>query len=373
MKRDLSWSEIKATNRWHICYSLNFGGTESQLIALAETYAFKRSSSVAFVSLTSSGYAGDLIRNLGFPVISLHLRAFIPDIKSSVQLFKLMRNSKVSEVICHGAEANFHGVIAAFLSRKKVRVTEEIGVVKRSFLASLVFSIIFKMATLNIVASNQVFKSVKTIFHKDLRKTIILYPPLRREFTLDQPSSSSKYGPPYKFLFIGRFEPIKQLEALVLTFDQILIRYPHSCSLTLAGDGSQKNALVQLVGKLGLSNSVFFENSRGNTFGIFQSHDYYIQFSESEGFGLSAVEAWSQGLPVISRKTGIAFEYLHDSVNGFVVEERQSLFACIERCLETQKHEYLKMLSASKLTVRKIYATTSYVEQLDNEIQGRFR
>ena len=373
MKHDLNRSEIKATNRWHICYSLNFGGTESQLIALAETYALKRSSSVAFVSLTSSGYAGDLIRSLGLPVISLHLKAFIPDIKSSFELFRLMRKSKVSEVICHGAEANFHGIIAAFLSRKKVRITEEIGVVKRSFLANLVFSIIFKMATLNIVASNQVFKSVKMIFHKNLRKTIILYPPLRREFTLDQPNSAFKFGSPYKFLFIGRFEPIKQLEALVLTFNQILIRYPHSCSLTLAGDGSLKNALVQLVGRLGLSDSVFFENSRGNTFEIFQRHDYYIQFSESEGFGLSAVEAWSQGLPVISRKTGIAFEYLHDSVNGFVVDEKQSLFACIERCLETPKHNYLKMLSASKLTVQKIYMINSYVEQLDNEIQGRSR
>lgn len=370
MKGDLNCLDTKAANRWHICYSLNFGGTESQLIALAETYASKRYRSVAFVSLTSSGYAGDLIRSLGFPVISLHLQAFIPDFKSSFNLFKLMRKSKVSEVICHGAEANFHGVLAAFLSRKKVRITEEIGVVKRGFLANLVFSIIFKMATLNIVASSQVFKSVKTLFHKKLHKTIILYPPLRREFNSDQPYFTSKFSPPYKFLFIGRFEPIKQLEALVSTFNQILVRYPHSCRLTLAGDGTQKKALVQLVDKLGLSDSVLFENSRGNTFKLFQSHDYYIQFSESEGFGLSAVEAWSQGLPIISRKTGIAFEYLHDSINGFVVDEKQSLYACIERCLETQKSDYLKMLSESKLTVRNIYAFNSYVEQLNNAIQG---
>lgn len=370
MNPDLHSLEFSTANRWHICYSLNFGGTESQLIALAETYALERNNSVAFISLSNSGYAGELIRGLGFPVLTLQLQAFIPNLHSTLELFKLMRKSKVSEIICHGAEANFHGVIAAFLSRKKIRITEEIGIAKRSFLANFVFSVIFKMATLNIVASNQVFHSVKTLFQNKSRKTMILYPPLRREFTFGQPNLNLGYSPPFKFLFIGRFEPIKQLDLLVLTFSQILIRYPRLCNLTLTGDGTQKRSLIQLVEKLGLSDSIFFENPRENTFELFRDYDYYIQFSESEGFGLSAVEAWSQGLPIISRKTGIAFEYLTDSVNGFVVDEKQSLFECIEKCLKTQKDDYLKMTSASRLTVRKIYASNSYVEQLNKVIKG---
>ncbi|MEX2505468.1 MAG: glycosyltransferase [Pseudohongiellaceae bacterium] len=80
-----------------------------------------------FCTIGGGGAAENRLISLGAKVIVLGLRTKIPNLLAIERLFRLFRKTQPVAVHTHGAEANFHGLIAARLAGVSVRIGEELA------------------------------------------------------------------------------------------------------------------------------------------------------------------------------------------------------------------------------------------------------
>ena len=143
--------------RIHIVVALNFGGSEKVLLNLAKGYITAgKASDIQFWSLSHGGQAADKLRDLGFEVIIFNQSPKIPNLKLLFELARRIHSVHPLEVITHGAEANFHGVIAAKINGIPVILTEEIGIPNHSKNAQIVFRHINRLADCTLATSFEV-------------------------------------------------------------------------------------------------------------------------------------------------------------------------------------------------------------------------
>lgn len=93
-------------------------------------------------------------------------------------------------------------------------------------------------------------------------------------------------------------------------------------SLTIVGDGPEKNNLVALVSELGLEEKVVFRGavSHDEVIEEMGSAMYFVMPSSPEGFGVVYLEAMSQGCVTVGTKGEGIDGVIIDGENGFLVE-----------------------------------------------------
>lgn len=89
------------------------------------------------------------------------------------------------------------------------------------------------------------------------------------------------------------------------------------------GEGSQKEALRDLVNELGIEDVVRFKGyiNNDNLPSVLNQFDVFCVLSRQESFGVSAVEAQSCGIPVVATEVGGLPEIVLDGQTGFTVSE----------------------------------------------------
>lgn len=122
------------------------------------------------------------------------------------------------------------------------------------------------------------------------------------------------------FLSIGRFDDNKGQLFLINSFAKALKIKPQLI-LKLVGSGVNKDKMKELVAKLNISSSVFIYDSKPKTqiIDLIDDSDVIISSSIKETFGLTIVEAFFRGKPVISTRSGGPNE-LVNKMNGMLVE-----------------------------------------------------
>lgn len=90
------------------------------------------------------------------------------------------------------------------------------------------------------------------------------------------------------------------------------------------GDGSQRQELEKLILELGLQNKVSLEGKipHSEVVGVLRNSDVFCALSDSESFGVAAVEAAAVGLPVVVSDADGLKEVTDQGVTGFVVHRR---------------------------------------------------
>lgn len=103
-------------------------------------------------------------------------------------------------------------------------------------------------------------------------------------------------------IHISNFRPVKRMDDVVKVFERVQREIP--CKLLLVGDGPERPAVEELARKLGVINDVVFLGKTKNIEKLLCMADLFLLTSESESFGLSALEALASRVPVISTNTG---------------------------------------------------------------------
>jgi len=114
----------------------------------------------------------------------------------------------------------------------------------------------------------------------------------------------------------SNFRKVKRIEDVVFTFDKILKTIP--AKLLLIGDGPERHGIEQLTRELGVTEHVRFLGKQEAIEEILSVCDLFIMPSESESFGLAALEAMACEVPVISSNTGGIPELNIHGVTGFL-------------------------------------------------------
>ncbi len=114
---------------------------------------------------------------------------------------------------------------------------------------------------------------------------------------------------------ISNFRPVKRVDDVVRIFRKILDVLP--AKLILVGDGPDRYRVEHLCRELGTCEHSHILGKLKKPEEVLSLSDLFLLPSESESFGLAALEAMASGVPVISTNTGGLPEVNIDGFSGY--------------------------------------------------------
>ncbi|MCI9845421.1 N-acetyl-alpha-D-glucosaminyl L-malate synthase BshA [Flavobacterium pectinovorum] len=115
---------------------------------------------------------------------------------------------------------------------------------------------------------------------------------------------------------ISNFRKVKRIPDIIKIFYNIQKEMP--AKLMMVGDGPEKEKAENLCQELGILDKVIFFGNSNEIDKILLLTDLFLLPSETESFGLAALEAMACGVPVISSNSGGLPEVNFDGVSGYL-------------------------------------------------------
>ena len=115
---------------------------------------------------------------------------------------------------------------------------------------------------------------------------------------------------------ISNMREVKQIPDVIKIFYNIQKELP--AKLMMVGEGPEKEGAEILVEKLGIQDQVIFFGNSNEIDRILCFSDLFLLPSQTESFGLAALEAMASGVPVISTNTGGLPEVNEDGFSGYL-------------------------------------------------------
>ena len=115
---------------------------------------------------------------------------------------------------------------------------------------------------------------------------------------------------------ISNFRKVKRIADIVKIFAKIQEKIP--AKLLMVGDGPEKEKAERLCQELGLTENVIFLGNSNEIDRILSYSDLFLLPSETESFGLAALEAMAWSVPVISSNSGGLPEVNIDGFSGYL-------------------------------------------------------
>ncbi len=115
---------------------------------------------------------------------------------------------------------------------------------------------------------------------------------------------------------VSNFRKVKRVEDVLKVFDKVRKAVP--TKLILVGDGPERPAIEKLCRELNTCNDIISLGRINDPMDVLKMGDLFILPSETESFGLAALEAMAMRIPVISTNTGGLPEVNINGVTGFL-------------------------------------------------------
>lgn len=115
---------------------------------------------------------------------------------------------------------------------------------------------------------------------------------------------------------ISNFRKVKRIPDVIRTFYKIQHKIPSK--LMMVGEGPEKIHAEKLCDELGISDKVIFFGNSNDIEQILKYSDLFLLPSETESFGLAALEAMAFKVPVISSNSGGIPEVNREGVSGYL-------------------------------------------------------
>jgi N-acetyl-alpha-D-glucosaminyl L-malate synthase BshA len=117
---------------------------------------------------------------------------------------------------------------------------------------------------------------------------------------------------------ISNFRKVKRIPDVIKIFYKIQQQIP--AKLMMVGDGPEKEKAEYLCQELGILDKVIFFGNSNEIDKILSYTDLFLLPSETESFGLAALEAMAWSVPVISSKSGGLPEVNFEGISGYLSE-----------------------------------------------------
>jgi N-acetyl-alpha-D-glucosaminyl L-malate synthase BshA len=150
---------------------------------------------------------------------------------------------------------------------------------------------------------------------------------------------------------ISNFRPVKRVADVIRIFDQIHKKLPSR--LVIVGDGPDRSQCELLCRELGIHDHVKFLGKQTDVIHVLSTADLFLMPSQSESFGLSALEAMACGVPVVSSSVGGLPELQLHGKTGFIAEigdiDRMSKYS-IDLLSNASKHQLFAEAARQRAT-----------------------
>jgi L-malate glycosyltransferase len=125
----------------------------------------------------------------------------------------------------------------------------------------------------------------------------------------------NQFGPSKPILMhVSNFRTVKRVRDVIRVYAEVNREIPSV--LVMIGDGPDRPAAEEEARMLGVENSVSFLGKLDQIAPLLAAADLFLLPSQSESFGLSALEALASGVPVIGTNAGGLPEVIRDGETG---------------------------------------------------------
>ena len=118
-------------------------------------------------------------------------------------------------------------------------------------------------------------------------------------------------------MHISNFRRVKRVVDVVRTYAKVVREVPSV--LVMVGDGPERTAAEQEARALGVADGVYFLGKLEAVAPLLAAADLFLLPSETESFGLSALEALASGVPVVASDVGGLPEVVRHGDTGLLV------------------------------------------------------
>lgn len=196
---------------------------------------------------------------------------------------------------------------------------------------------VYKHTDCNIAVSSHLANALNRLFNIHCEIVHNVYNPYFDSNVFKKQTDKHK---PFKFISIGTLESRKGFDVLIKAFKQFNSKYPDS-TLTIIGEGEERNNLTRLLTEENISNNVFLIGKKNKEEIAIQlsNSDTFILASRSETFGVVFIEAMALGLPVIGTYCGGPDDIINEK-NGILVpvDDINALFNAMDKVYKDYSH-----------------------------------
>jgi len=165
-------------------------------------------------------------------------------------------------------------------------------------------------------------------------------------------------------IHVSNFRTVKRVPDVIQIFN--LVRRKVPSKLLLVGDGPARSNCEQLVRELNLEGHVKFLGKQLELVPLLSAADVFLMPSQSESFGLSALEAMACEIPVVATSIGGLPELIVHGETGYIAEigdiERMAKYAID---LLTNDQKYAMFAAASRRRAVEMFSAEKVVDQYE--------
>jgi L-malate glycosyltransferase len=169
-----------------------------------------------------------------------------------------------------------------------------------------------------------------------------------QEYRPGEPGCRGKVAPEgHKVMsHVSNFREVKRVKDVIRVFARVRRAMP--ATLVMIGDGPERVDAENEARDLAVMDDVRFLGRLDSVASLLQASDLFILPSQTESFGLAALEAMACGAPVVASRAGGLPEVIDDGVNG-ILEPVGSVEAMGRRAVEILRdpEKYAAMRAAA--------------------------
>jgi sugar transferase (PEP-CTERM/EpsH1 system associated) len=373
-----------STTILHLLYKLTFGGTERVIVNLVNSSSRNIRNYICSFCDYNKTFMKEL--NRSEKVVFSIGKQEGNDFSIPFKIASFCRHHDVDIIHSLGWATYAEGLFAAGVSGKKCKfihsfrgktIEDTINIPKRRIHAQHFFS---NFCDAIITPSEESRKEYSQLINIDPEKIRVIYNGVDIDrFQIDSSYSlkekRKEFGLKKEDIIIGsaaRFDPVKNIDALVRAFARLPEGILEKCKLLLLGDGPELSCVQNTAKDLGVKEKVLFAGMRSDIPQCLSLVDIYVQPSKFEGVPNAVLEAMAAGLPVIATKVGGVPEIIEDGRTGILVavDDKRSLTQSIEFLIEnSDKRREMGSLGRKRVTsLFSIEKMVSEYEKLYEEI-----
>jgi N-acetyl-alpha-D-glucosaminyl L-malate synthase BshA len=198
------------------------------------------------------------------------------------------------------------------------------------------------------------FLKEKTLTNYNIQKDIVVIPNFidpRKYQRTDASAIRERIAPKGEkvLVHVSNFRLVKRVPDAIRIFQ--LVRQKLPAKLILIGDGPDRSVCENLARELNVEKDITFVGKQTEIVPLLSASDLFLMPSQSESFGLSALEAMACELPVVSSSVGGLPELVVHGETGYIAEigdiDRMSKYA-IELLTNTTRYNFFAEASRKR-------------------------
>ncbi len=302
----------------HIITDTNIGGAGRYLVNLITQPAFD---DVDVIVACPDGRLGDVLDSIGVERVSVSGKDISFSFPFTMELFRLLKRLKPDIV-------HTHSCLSGRLAAKSLRIP--VVYTKHGEVSDLHSPVFYKKLLNRWAASLFSDKIIAVSNHVgnqliqsgvDAKKIVVIHNGIEiskfnsKDFARVQ---STRERDQVLIGTLARLDQVKRLDVLIEAARIVVNSLPEA-RFVLGGTGPMEQELLRKIQDLRLEPYVRMAGFVEDVPRFLSELDIFALSSDSEGLGLSVIEAMAQGLPVVATAVGGVTEVVKDNETGFLV------------------------------------------------------